>query len=198
MKTETSFRLTGAKSALTSTAQQSSTPQTPSASVQGTEGAASVSTGVTAGSNDQSSTAQATIVKSWTSGGVAGTGRDRVTIEAAYPATKNTKTGAISLGADSFKLTVTDLNTGVSSTINPYLFSNTEWTEIPLPADAGDAEKFEVRGNVKIDVQTSGKMMRVRFHVNTASQLSDIGYIFVLDIPENTKFTDVSQSEPSS
>ena len=135
-----------------------------------------------------------TVTKTWISGGYAGTGRDRVRVDAIYAATKDIRTGMTNIGSDSFKLTITDLNSNVSSTIGHYPFSNTDWTQIPVP----DADDFDVRGNVKIDVQTSGKMMRVQFHVNTASDISDIGYIFVFDVPENTPFVDETSNEPSS
>ncbi len=149
--------------------------------------------GVTAKYPDRSKQV-ATVTKTWISGGYAGTGKDRVQIEATYPATRDIRTGVTNIGSDSFKLTITDLNSNVSSTIDRYPFSNTDWTQIPVP----DADDFDVRGNVKIDVQTSGKMMRVQFHVNTASDISDIGYIFVLDVPEDTPFADETSNEPSS
>jgi hypothetical protein len=211
--TEKNLRLPGAKSALAAMKSQSGEAQIDPTSAVDNGGAedadkatpaedssaiatghAGVGLGAVAKEPDRSKLL-ATITKSWVSGGVAGTGRDRVQVDATYPATKDIKTGSISLGSDSFTLTVTDLNTKVSSKIERYLFSNTEWTEIPVP---DDADNFDVRGNVKIDVQTSGKMMRVRFHVNTGSHLSDIGYIFLLDIPESTKFVDATSSEPSS
>lgn len=216
MKTETNLRLSGAKSALAAAKPDNTDDRTDPAlpavddSMEDADTAAATDSNadsITGGSatggtetnapGDRSdrTMAYALITKSWTSGGIAGTGKDRVTIEAAYWAARHIRTGAVNLWSKNFRLKVTDLNTGASSGIDSYPFSNTEWTEIPVPEDAG---KFEVRGDVKIDVQTSGKMMRVRLHMNTASHLSDIGYIFVLDIPENTKFIDGGQSEPAA
>ncbi|WP_271023659.1 hypothetical protein [Rhizobium sp. RCAM05973] len=214
MKTETSLRLSGAKSALAATKPDNTDDPTDSdspivddgtedpdaaAAAGGSSDNAIGGTGDSAAGDDRDrSKLHATITKSWTSGGIAGTDKDRVTITATYPAVQDKKTGAVSLGAKSFALTITNLDTKASSTIQKYLFSNTDWTEIPAPEKPELAEKFHVKGNVKIDVQTSGKMMRVRFHLDTGIHLSDIGYIFVLDIPENTKFIDDEQSEPSS
>lgn len=214
MKTETKLRLSGAKSALAAIKpnnikdQTDPAPPTSDDNVEDADMAAPAShsserpiheRGSPAASElKDESKAQATVTKSWTSGGIAGTGRDRVTITATYPAVRDKKTQAVNLGADNFSLTITNLDTKVSSTIHRYLFSNTEWTEIPAPEKPKDADNFHVKGHVKIDVQSSGKMMRVRFHLDTGIQLSDIGYIFVLDIPENTKFADYEPNEPSS
>ncbi|MDO9418448.1 hypothetical protein [Pararhizobium sp.] len=138
---------------------------------------------------DEGSKLHATITKSWISGGIVGTDKGKVSVVAVYPAVKDTKTGAISLGASSFALTITHLDTNVSAEINPYDFSNTEWMEIPAPDDPADIPNFHVTGEVKIDVQASGKMMRVRFHHHdSARNLADIGYVFALDIPANTPF----------
>lgn len=209
MKTETSLRLSGAKSALAATKPDNTDDQTdpdsPTVDDSTEDSAAAAAAGGSsdnaiggAGDERDRSKVHATITKSWTSGGIAGTDKDRVTITATYPAVRDKKTGAVGLGAKSFALTITNLDTKASSTIQKYLFSNTDWMEIPAPEKPELAEKFHVKGSVKIDVQTSGKMMRVRFHLDTGIHLSDIGYIFVLDIPENTKFIDDEQSEPSS
>jgi hypothetical protein len=209
MKTETNLRLSGAKSALAATKPDNTHDPTDSDSPivdDGTEdsdtapapgGSSDNAIGGTGDGRDHSKL-HATITKSWTSGGIAGTDKDRVTITATYPAVRDKKTGAVGVGAKSFALTITNLDTKASSTIKKYLFSNTDWTEIPAPEKSELADKFHVKGNVKIDVQTSGKMMRVRFHLDTGIHLSDIGYIFVLDIPEDTKFIDDEQREPSS
>jgi hypothetical protein len=210
MKTAINLRLSGAKSVSVSTRPDSSDSQAKPAvptednsaensTPQETDGTGDTdATASKAGNGDDGSKAYATVTKSWTSGGITGTEKDKVSIVATYPAVQDTKTGTVSLGASSFALTVTDLDTNVSSTIDPYAFSNTDWVEIPRPANPQDVEKFHVKGNVKIDVQTSGKMMRVQFHLDTTSHLSDIGYIFVLDIPENTRFTEKNPSKPSS
>ncbi|SCB24887.1 hypothetical protein [Rhizobium hainanense] len=213
MKTETKLRLSGAKTALAANKPNNGKDQaepvlsTSDDNLEDADGAAPASDDTEHSVSDRSSPASsevkdpskayAEVVKSWTSGGIVGTGRDRVTITATYSAVRDKKTRAVSLGADSFSLTITNVDTNAGSTIPRYLFSNTEWTEIPAPGKPKDAEKFHVKGHVKIDVQSSGKMMRVRFHLDTGIQLSDIGYIFVLDIPEDTKFTDYEPSEPS-
>ncbi|MGY5777686.1 hypothetical protein [Rhizobium sp. LEGMi135b] len=213
MKTETKLRLSGAKSALATIKpsngkdQTDPVPSTSDDNVEDVDGAAPASDDSEHSIGDRSSPASgevkdpskayAEVIKSWTSGGIVGTGRDRVTITATYSAVRDKKTRTVGLGADHFSLTITNVDTKASSTIHRYLFSDTEWTEIPAPEKPKDADNFHVKGHVKIDVQSSGKMMRVRFHLDTGIQLSDIGYIFVLDIPEDTKFTDYEPSEPS-
>ena len=128
----------------------------------------------------------ATIVKSWTSGGYAGTGRERVRIDATYPVTKDPKTGMISLGSDRFSLAFTDLDNNTVSTIGDYAFSNLDWTDIPGPGAGGT---FNLHGRVKIDILSSGKLMRVMFTTGAGISVKDIGYIFALDIPPDTKFS---------
>ena len=136
----------------------------------------------------------ATITKTYTSGGF--NGKMKTKIEATYEATKDAKTGVASF--ETFSLTFTDIDNKVSSTIEDYAITNTDWTPIPAPSDKADAAKFRPDGDVKIDVQMSGKMMRVRFNMGGDTTPSDIGYIFELNIPADTEFSPKKSGEQSS
>lgn len=126
----------------------------------------------------------ADITKSYTTGGH--NGKMTTQIVATYTATKDAKTGAESF--DTFDLTFTDVDNKVSSSIPDYAMTNMDWTTIPAPDDAADAEKFRPHGQVKIDSQMSGKMMRVNFNMGGDNTPTDIGYVFELNIPSDTKF----------
>lgn len=149
------------------------------------------------GKTDDGTKLYGTVIKSWTSGGVGGTGAQSATVIARYRVSKDNTTGLVDFASSTFELEFIDVDNQTTSTIPAYAFKFTGPTQIPQPSDGG---VFQLNGTVLVSSQSSGRLLFVDFDMSgdasddAGSTPKSIGSIFQLNIPSDTNFAPLNST----